>query len=379
MGCTNCSFPARSAHVEDWSDLVEGSTVEARITGANTGGLECKVGSIRGFIPASQVAVFRVEDYAEFLEQKLLCVVTEVNPRRKNLVLSRRAVLEREKEEARQQKLASLEVGQVAEGVVRKFMDFGAFVDIGGIDGLVHISQLSWDHINHPSEVLQEGQKIRVKIEKIDPQTGKIGLSHRDMLEHPWHHIRREVPGRFGRERDGFANREVRRLRQVGTRHRRAGAHFGIVALPRAERRQRREGRAGGPGQGPLGGRGVAAHCPVDEGRAARAGGRRAGGGEAAVEKPSRLANRWSQTPAAAARRHGSGHRRRPVRTQVVNAAAVGCRAGAMDRVGPVLIDRMGESPIVWPPAWMARNVLTKRGQETETLDINEMGSSGHE
>jgi small subunit ribosomal protein S1 len=185
--------PGASAHVEDWSDLVEGSTVEARITGANTGGLECKVGSIRGFIPASQVAVFRIEDYAEFLDQKLLCVVTEVNPRRKNLVLSRRAVLEREKEEVRQQKLASLEVGQIAEGVVRKLMDFGAFVDIGGIDGLVHVSQLSWDHVKHPSEVLKEGQKIRVKVEKIDPQTGKIGLSHRELLDHPWHDIQQKI------------------------------------------------------------------------------------------------------------------------------------------------------------------------------------------
>ncbi|MHB8969453.1 MAG: 30S ribosomal protein S1 [Pirellulaceae bacterium] len=178
-----------AAQVDDWEDVAEGSVVEARITGANTGGLECRVGSLRGFIPSSQVAVFRVEDYAEYLDQKLLCVVTEVNPRRMNLVLSRRAVLEREKEEAREQMLKSLEVGQVMDGVVRKILDFGAFVDIGGVDGLVHISQLSWDHVNHPSEVLQEGQKIRVKIEKIDPQTGKIGLSHRELLEHPWLHI----------------------------------------------------------------------------------------------------------------------------------------------------------------------------------------------
>ena len=94
-------IPGASTQVEDWSDLVQGAVVEARITGANTGGLECKVGAIRGFIPASQIAIFRVEDYAEFLDQKLLCMVTEVNPRRKNLVLSRRAILEREKEEAR--------------------------------------------------------------------------------------------------------------------------------------------------------------------------------------------------------------------------------------------------------------------------------------
>ncbi len=181
--------PGASAHVEDWSDVAEGTVVEARITGANTGGLECKVGTLRGFIPASQIAIFRVEDYAEFLDQKLLCVVTEANPQRKNLVLSRRAILEREKEETRRQMLESLEVGQIVDGVVRKVLDFGAFVDIGGIDGLVHVSQLSWDRVSHPNEVLQEGQKVRVKIEKVDQQTGKIGLSYRDLLEHPWVNI----------------------------------------------------------------------------------------------------------------------------------------------------------------------------------------------
>ena len=138
--------------------------------------------------------MFRVEDYAEYLEQKMLCIVTEVNPKRKNLVLSRRAVLEREKEEARQRQLASLEVGQVVDGVVRKVLDFGAFVDLGGLEGLVHVSQLSWDRVNHPSEVLQEGQKVRVKIEKVDHQTGKIGLSYRDLLEHPWTRIEEQFP-----------------------------------------------------------------------------------------------------------------------------------------------------------------------------------------
>lgn len=193
-GLYEVTVPGASMAVDNWSDLVEGMVVETRITGANTGGLECKVGGLRGFIPASQIALFRVEDYGEYVDQKMLCIVTEVNPKRKNLVLSRRAVLEREKEESRQQLLESLEVGQVAEGVVRKLMAFGAFVDIGGIDGLVHISQLSWDRVNHPSEILQVGQQIRVKIEKIDKQTGKIGLSYRDLLEHPWHNLEEKFP-----------------------------------------------------------------------------------------------------------------------------------------------------------------------------------------
>jgi small subunit ribosomal protein S1 len=186
--------PGASIEVQDWSDLVEGAVVEARITGANTGGLECMVGSIRGFIPASQIEVFRVEHYGEYYEKKLLCVVTEANKRRRNLVLSHRAVVEREREEQRKKFLEELDVGQVREGVVRSIRDFGAFVDLGGVDGLIHISQLSWDRVNDPHEVLQEGQKVRVKIEKINRETGKIGLSYRDLLDHPWTNIDQRFP-----------------------------------------------------------------------------------------------------------------------------------------------------------------------------------------
>jgi small subunit ribosomal protein S1 len=144
------------------------------------------VNHIRGFIPVSQVALYRVEDIAQFVGQRFLCLITEANPMRRNLVLSRRAVLEREKEEARQKFFDSLAPGQVHEGVVRKLMDFGAFVDIGGADGLLHVSQLAWGRVNHPSEVLSQGQAIKVRIEKVDRQSGRISLAYRDMLENPW-------------------------------------------------------------------------------------------------------------------------------------------------------------------------------------------------
>ncbi len=188
-GFYELSVPGQSISVADWSDLVEGAVVDARITGANTGGLECMVGNIRGFIPASQVAMFRVEDFAEYIGQSLPCVCTEVNERKKNLVVSHRAVLEREREEARKKLLEDLKPGQVREGVVRSLRDFGAFVDLGGIDGMVHISQLSWERVKHPSDVLTEGQKIKVKVEKVNLETGKIGLSFRDLSEHPWNDI----------------------------------------------------------------------------------------------------------------------------------------------------------------------------------------------
>src|SRR6188472_1872783 len=105
--------------------------VEARVSGANTGGLEVMVNNIRGFIPISQIAPYRVENTAEFIGQKFVCVVTEANAQRGNLVLSRRAVLEREREEVRKRLLTELQPGEMREGIIRKILDFGAFCDIG--------------------------------------------------------------------------------------------------------------------------------------------------------------------------------------------------------------------------------------------------------
>lgn len=180
------SLPGGTVDVTDWEDLEEGSVVEATVTGSNSGGLECKVGGVKGFIPISQVTEYRVEDLSDFVDQKFLCVVTEASARRGNLVLSRRAVLEREREEKRKEQLEKIEAGDLLEGTVRSIKDFGAFVDLGGLDGLIHISKLSWDRVKHPSDVLEEGQKVKVKIDRIDKDTGKISLSYRDLLENPW-------------------------------------------------------------------------------------------------------------------------------------------------------------------------------------------------
>ena len=146
-------------------------------------------GSVRGFIPASQIDRFRVENFGDYVNQKMQCVVTEVNPAKRRLVLSRRAVLDREHEEKRKEIMASIEVGQTHDGIVTKVMDFGAFVDIGGVEGLVHVSKLSWDHVTKPQDVVTAGEKVKVKIEKVDAETGKIGLSRRDTMEHPWDNI----------------------------------------------------------------------------------------------------------------------------------------------------------------------------------------------
>ena len=194
-GFYELTIPGQAEEVADWADLQEGMVVSARVTGHNTGGLECEVNHIRGFIPVSQVSLYRVENLEQFLGEQWPCLVTEANPDRRNLVLSRRAILEREREESRQQLFDSLAPGQVFDGVVRKILDFGAFVDLGdGVDGLLHISQLSWSRVNHPSDVLTEGQHIRVRIDKIDPETRKISLSYRDLFESPWTHVTSKYP-----------------------------------------------------------------------------------------------------------------------------------------------------------------------------------------
>lgn len=185
-GLYQLTLPGGAINVTDWSDIESGSIVEATVTGANSGGLECTVAGIAGFIPISQISEHRVEDTSEFVGQKFLCVVTEANPRRGNLVVSRRGVLEREREAKRQEQLDKIEEGDLLEGVVRTVKDFGAFVDLGGLEGLIHISKLSWERIKHPSEVIEVGQKVKVKVDKIDKQTGKMSLSYRDLLENPW-------------------------------------------------------------------------------------------------------------------------------------------------------------------------------------------------
>jgi predicted RNA-binding protein with RPS1 domain len=193
-GLYEVSLPGAAVEVADWTQVSEGMIVEAMVTGHNKGGLECRVGALRGFMPISQVSLYRVDEASEFVGQKLACVVTETNPRRRNLVLSHRAVLERQQAEARELLWNELQVGQLREGVVRSLKEFGAFVDLGGVDGMIHISQLSWDRIGHPNEVLEVGQQVRVKIEKIDREARRVGLVYRDLMENPWTHAADKFP-----------------------------------------------------------------------------------------------------------------------------------------------------------------------------------------
>jgi small subunit ribosomal protein S1 len=152
------------------------------------GGLILDLG-VRGFLPASLVDIRRVQDLDEYLGQELRCKVIELNRSRNNVVLSRRAVLEDERKEMRQAILDKLSPGAVVEGTISNIVDFGAFVDLDGMDGLIHISELSWSHVNHPSEVLEIGQKVNVKVLDIDRDRQRISLGLKQTQTDPWQQV----------------------------------------------------------------------------------------------------------------------------------------------------------------------------------------------
>ncbi|MDH4102460.1 MAG: 30S ribosomal protein S1 [Thermoleophilia bacterium] len=152
------------------------------------GGLILDLG-VRGFLPASLVDIRRVQDLDEFLGTELRCKVIELNRSRNNVVLSRRAVLEDERKEMRQAILDRLNPGDVIEGQISNIVDFGAFVDLDGMDGLIHISELSWSHVNHPSEVLDIGQTVNVKVLDIDRDRQRISLGLKQTQADPWQQV----------------------------------------------------------------------------------------------------------------------------------------------------------------------------------------------
>src|SRR3954447_9685666 len=165
-----------------------GEPVEGAVIEVVKGGLIIDLG-VRGFLPASLVDIRRVQNLDEFLGTKIECMVIELNRSRNNVVLSRRAVLEEERKEVRQQILDRLQPGQVVEGAISNIVDFGAFVDLDGIDGLIHISELSWSHVNHPSEILSIGDTVPVKVLDIDRDRQRISLGLKQTQEDPWQRV----------------------------------------------------------------------------------------------------------------------------------------------------------------------------------------------
>lgn len=157
------------------------------------GGLLVDVG-VRAFLPASLVERGYVEDLTKYLGQEIKARVIELNRPRKKVILSRKSVLEEEFAVLRQERLGSLQEGEVVRGEVRRLTQFGAFVDIGGVDGLLHISEMSWHRINHPSEVVKVGDDLDVKVLKVDRENEKISLGLKQVLPNPWDTVSEKYP-----------------------------------------------------------------------------------------------------------------------------------------------------------------------------------------
>lgn len=189
-GLITCRLPrGRSAVSGDWHALAAGQVVDCLVTKTNKGGLEVTVGKLRGFMPASQVEIGYVADLQPFVGQKLQATVTEVNPARRRLVVSRRQILQEERAVASKELMEHLEAGQTVAGKVKTIKEYGAFIDLGGVDGFLHISQMSWVRIGHPNEILSEGQNVEVKVLSIDEEKKKISLGMRQLSANPWANV----------------------------------------------------------------------------------------------------------------------------------------------------------------------------------------------
>jgi len=197
----------REAH---WGSLTVGALVEGRVTGMNKGGLEVNLNGIRGFLPASHVDLVHVKDISVFLGQKVRCQVMEMSRRAGNVLLSRRKVLEAEQLQQKEQLLAELAEGQIRKGVVGNLTDFGAFVDLGGVDGLIHISDMSYGAVANPGDVVRSGQTVEVKVLKVDRERQRVSLGLKQIKPDPWTGAAEKYP------MDGRLSVRVLRLEKFG-------------------------------------------------------------------------------------------------------------------------------------------------------------------
>ena len=172
----------------EWESLDVGQHVEARCTGTNKGGLEMELAHHKAFMPAGHVDLRHIEDLSVFVGEKIPCEIIELDRQRGRIILSRRVHLEVERARLREELLEKLEEGQTVPAVITSIQNYGAFADLGGIDGLIHISDLSYQRIHHPSEVVKEGDQVNVKILKIDREQDpvRIGLGLKQTLEDPY-------------------------------------------------------------------------------------------------------------------------------------------------------------------------------------------------
>ncbi|MGZ5030547.1 MAG: S1 RNA-binding domain-containing protein, partial [Methylobacter sp.] len=181
-----------------WSELENAfdkeATIIGRITGKVRGGFTVAVGALRAFLPGSLVDVRPIRDTAFLENRDLEFKVIKIDQKRNNVVLSRRAVVEKEYSAEREELLKTLEEGAIVTGIVKNLTDYGAFIDLGGIDGLLHITDMAWRRVRHPSECVEIGQEIKVKVLKYDKDKNRVSLGMKQMGEDPWQNIARRYP-----------------------------------------------------------------------------------------------------------------------------------------------------------------------------------------
>ena len=158
------------------------------------GGVIAKLNGIRAFVPASHLSTRYIEDLNTLINTPLRLRIIELERRRNRVIASQKVILEEEEEARRKALWDSLEEGKTITGTVKRLTDFGVFVDIGGVDGLIHISDLSWGHVRHPSEVVQQEQAIEVKVLAVDRERGRISLGYKQTLPHPWDNVEEKYP-----------------------------------------------------------------------------------------------------------------------------------------------------------------------------------------
>jgi len=188
----------RADRMRAWDRIVgtykEGDIVQGEVQRKIKGGLLVDVDGVSVFLPASQVNVRRTQDVGEYIGREVEAEIIKIEPDRMNIVVSRRKLLERQRAEAKEKLLAEIEEGQMREGIVKNIADFGVFVDIGGIDGLLHVTDMSWGRVGHPSEIVQEGQKIEVQVLRIDRERERIALGLKQKSKSPWEEIETSYP-----------------------------------------------------------------------------------------------------------------------------------------------------------------------------------------
>lgn len=177
---------ARVAWTEMEGIQERGETVQAQVNQVVKGGLVASVNGLRGFIPASQMELHFVKDLSVYVGQTVEAEIIEIDVHKQRLVLSRRNLLEKERSEKEGEIFSTLEAGQTVRGTVKRLVDYGAFIDIGGVDGLAHISDLAWHRVKHPSDVLEVGQELDVFVKSVDVDAKRISLSVKDTMRDPW-------------------------------------------------------------------------------------------------------------------------------------------------------------------------------------------------